>query len=68
MATMTPAYVRGRVTNGYAYFVEDERGNLVDIEYVCQDCHEIDNAIPWWPAFDFGEYGAYCKRCDRRID
>ena len=69
---MAPARVSGKHGHGIALFVEDSRGDLVDIEYLCTDCaRDADDPAIYtadlWPVFDFGDSGAYCKRCERRI-
>lgn len=64
-----PAIVQGSEERGLAIFVEDERGDLVDIHYVCYscslDCHktEYENALPW-PAYDWPDYCVYCEDCE----
>ena len=67
---MEPARVNGRVqSNAIALFVDDSRGDLVDIEYLCQDCaREEGFSGDSWPVFDFWESGAYCRQCSAQID
>ena len=62
MAT-APAIVSGDEMRATAYFIEESNGDLVDIEYECVDCEDSPcDALPW-PAFDFGDSGAYCREC-----
>lgn len=67
-----PAIVQGSEQSAYAVFVTDNGGNLVDILYYCRysDCsddQDVGDALPW-PAFDFGDSGAYCDACHEMID
>ena len=67
-----PAIVQGSERSAYAIFVEDAQGDLVDILYYCRysacaDSAPSDGALPW-PAFDFGDSGAYCEACHEAID
>lgn len=69
MAT-EPAKVTGSEMRGVAFFIEDWRGDLVDIEYECEDCASVAQhmtALPW-PGFDFGASGSYCRNCHAMID
>lgn len=66
-----PARVQGSHGRGLAIIVADARGDLVDIEYLCAWCARESNL--WgdaldWPAFDFGESGAWCRECGEQID
>ena len=63
-----PARVQGSEKRAIAYFIEDSRGDLVDIEYHCEDCYgtEVYDYLPW-PAFDFGDGGAYCHECGEPV-
>ena len=71
MAQTQPAIVQGSERAGVAIFIEDARGDLVDIEYLCGDCAldtpEATGALIW-PAFDFGQSGAYCRQCHEMIE
>ena len=68
-----PAIVQGSERSALAFFVTDSRGDLVDIEYLCRyscaatEPDALASALPW-PAFDFGEYGAYCRDCGELIE
>jgi len=66
-----PALVTGSECNGVALFIADSGGDLVEIEYLCATCAwnnpATDGALRW-PAFDFGESGAYCRECKRAIN
>jgi hypothetical protein len=62
-----PARVRGNERTAIAVFIEDERGELVDIEYVCEDNERGIGALPW-PAFDFGDSDIYCSDCGALIN
>jgi len=68
---MNPAIVQGhgRYVDGanvIALFIEDDRGDLVDIEYLCQSCAYNDpaseGALPW-PVYDWGSGTARCSQC-----
>ena len=66
-----PAIVNGSERQGVALFIADADGNLVDIEYLCSadawNAPGAEGAL-WWPAFDFGDSGAYCRECSVMID
>ena len=65
MATKTdPARVKGSERAAIAYFIEDGRGDLVDIEYVCSECYgaEVFDYLRW-PGFDFGDQAIHCHEC-----
>ena len=66
-----PAIVNGNVRQGVALMIEDDRGDLVDIEYLCSadawNNPAADAALPW-PGFDFGDSPAYCRECDAAIN
>lgn len=70
--TTAPAIVRGNVATAIARFIEDSRGDLVDIEFECNECCYMhggpdSDALPW-PAFDFStDYITYCSYCGQRI-
>ena len=67
------AIVQGSERSALALFITDSNGDLVDIEYLCRySCaasmpDALAGALPW-PAFDFGEYGAYCRDCGEVIE
>ena len=56
-----PAIVRGNHRTAVAIFIEDARGDLVDIEYHCEEA--APKALPWpgyeWPT----DYDVYCQDC-----
>lgn len=66
---MEPASVQGNHQRGIAIFIENANGDLVDIEYLCQPCAYVED---WsgndWPCFDFGDAGAYCRKCGAIIE
>jgi len=66
-----PAIVQGSERQGVAIFIEDERGDLVDIEYLCVacawGCADAEGALRWL-GFDFGDGGAYCSECGQIIE
>lgn len=61
-----PARVQGSETSAIAFFVTDQRGDLVDVEFVCADCQRVAEsivALPW-PAFEFSpDYDTCCREC-----
>ncbi len=69
-----PAYVKGNASDGIAVFIEDARGDLVDIEYYCgygqcgrgaTEGLEILN----WPAYQWPDgYSVYCAECGDPIN
>lgn len=61
-----PAFVRGNERAAVAVFIEDAAGDLVDIEYHCEDY--LDERPEWWPAFDFGDQDIYCQDCGALIN
>lgn len=71
MAT-SPAIVQGRgryaqSANVIALFIEDESGDLVDIEFLCSTCAyarpEAEGALSL-PAFDWStDSASYCREC-----
>ena len=66
-----PALVAGSECNGVALFIPDSNGDLVDIEYLCATCawnNPVTDGALRWPAFDFGDFGAYCRECQRAIN
>ena len=66
-----PAIVNGNVRQGVAIFIENDAGDLVDIDYLCSAdaWHNplADGALDW-PAFDFGEVTVRCFECGRIIN
>lgn len=65
-----PAIVHGNERTAIAVFREDERGNLVDIDFYCytaNDCAdfrtETQSALRW-PAYSFSpDYDTCCSDC-----
>lgn len=68
--TYNPAIVQGNTRSAIALFIEDERGDLVDIHYVCMidaaSDPDTDGAL-LWPAYDFGDSQVRCIKCNRLI-
>mgnify|MGYP001564767302 CR=1 len=65
-----PAIVRGNQESAIAVFIEDSRGDLVDIEFYCITdgrCgkgHLAGTAPLVWPAFAFStDYDVHCNAC-----
>ena len=56
-----PAIVLGNQRRAVATFIEDERGDLVDIEYECLTCAEWDNNVLWLPGYGWPDYSVVCK-------
>jgi hypothetical protein len=63
---MAPAIVQGNTRRAIAYFIEDTRGNLVDIEYEC--CGNTPTEALPWPGYSFSaDYSTYCRKCRRLV-
>ncbi len=69
MAT-DPVIVHGNYGTAIAVFVEDARGDLVDINFYCPPCNrnEEANAMPW-PCYGFSpDYDTNCCVCGELIN
>ena len=64
----TPAIVQGSARRATAFFIEDARGDLVDIDYLCTECAEPPADALYWPGLEWAGYGANCKRCGAEIE
>lgn len=64
---MDAALVQGNEARGVAEFVEDSRGNLVDVIYHCVDCAMPSTEPLPWPAYSFPDYDVVCT-CGRVIN
>ena len=63
-----PAIVYGNHRRAIATFIEDSRGDLVDIVYKCLPCAWPDDDGAWGPAHEFGDYDTYCETCAELIN
>lgn len=73
-----PAFVVGNKRNAVAKFIEDQHGDLVDIEYCCISCRysrkgeamfKDSTKAEVWPAYQFNPDGStYCQCCGRVIN
>ncbi len=66
-----PARVQGAQRSAIARFVEDDNGDLIDIEFECSDHMGLDDfyAILPWPAYDFStDYDTRCNTCRSLIN
>ena len=69
----SPAYVQGNERQAIAVFIEDRRGDLVDIEFYCRfdQCGEgidLSDCLPY-PAYDFSpDYDTCCNECGQLIN
>lgn len=66
-----PAHVQGNERQGYAFFEEDSRGDLVDITFLCVGCAEAKRLTGYdhWPCFDFSpDYHSCCEICGTTIN
>lgn len=70
------AFVSGNERHASVRFVEDERGDLVDLDYRCapqviweNGClEEGEDAGLAWPAWDWPDYDVHCGKCGRLIN
>lgn len=52
------------MTNVHLDLIEDEKGDLVDIDYYHHHCA---GNLADWPSPQFPDYAVYCKGCDGLI-
>jgi hypothetical protein len=70
-ACAKPARVTGSEQRAMAEFIEDSRGDLIDMRYWCLDCADEDlYAVAYlWPAYDFSpDYDTHCEGCKALIN
>lgn len=60
-----PAIVNGNQRRAIAEFIEDARGDLVDIVYHCETFNT--DALPW-PGYSWPDYHVYCSDCGSLIN
>lgn len=53
------------MSNVHIEFIEDEKGDLVDIKYFHHFCSP-ENLLDW-PAPESLDYPVYCEKCKERI-
>lgn len=63
---MPPAHAQTNTgLRAYIVFVQDSKGDLVDVEHYCNACASQLGIIAdyRWPAYNFGHETVYCYNC-----